>query len=66
MKDILWVKLPDSAYNDKEKIDKFFKNELGGEDIHVIITYGNCELKFFNRRIFTYPYWLLKLKMYFK
>jgi len=62
MKDILWVKLPSSAYDKKDKIDDFFKEELGGEDLKVIVTYGECELVLFGKPIFIYPLLVAEIK----
>ena len=68
MKDILWVKLPagtsEKVHRDVQKMLE--KKSLSDSDIEVIITSGDMELHFFSRRVFVYPYWILKLKMLFK
>lgn len=65
MRYLLWVKLPESAYDKKDEIDKFFREEFKDElELRVMVTYGECEITLFGKPLFTYPYWLLKLKMW--
>lgn len=65
MRKILWIKAP-QIEDKKEReaflqwVEKEFKDEVN--EVRVLVSFGDVEIKLFDSPLYTYPYWFSKLR----
>lgn len=65
MQPIVWINIPKYSSPDTVKeVERAAREVLSAEGYIVIVTIG-ADVKVFGFPSFTYPYWLLKIKMFF-